>query len=68
MENDEAKDAKGHRETAETILQRVGESVSSGSDAGRHTGAIVGVGHALLAIHDELRAIREQQKERPQRS
>jgi hypothetical protein len=50
--------AKSSREQAEEILGKVGGMVSTGSDTDGVTGAVIGVGYALLAIHDELRAIR----------
>ena len=47
-----------HREEAERIFRAVGVSVAKGPGTNDMTGALVGVGEALLAIHDELQFLR----------
>ena len=56
-----------HREEAERILNAIGGTMSAGTPAEDVAGAIVGAGFALLAIHDELQAIRMtgQAKDKP---
>lgn len=56
-------DNRTNRERAEHILREVGGMVAPPDDTGV-TGAIVGVGYALLAIHDELRTHREHEEQR----
>ena len=53
-----ADEAKAPREEAEKILRKIGSTVGLGRDTDDVVGALVGVGLSLLAIHDELRAIR----------
>lgn len=50
------------RALAEQFLKRVGGDPASQTKPDDTVGAIVGVGYALLALHDEMRRVREQEK------
>jgi hypothetical protein len=59
MANNKSTDS---RATAEQILKGVGGDPASHTKPDDMIGAIVAVGYALLALHDEMRRTREQEK------
>jgi hypothetical protein len=48
-----------NRQEAERVIGAIVGSTASGRESDSITGALIGIGYALLAIHDELRAARD---------